>query len=187
MVVDSHVFGIVDHYWHICNMEQWKKIEGYENYQVSTYGNVRSLNFGHIGEVGLLKPQITKTGYYRVELYNKNGSRRFLVHRLVAQAFIPNPENLPHINHKDGCRTNNVVTNLEWCDPAYNNSYGDRVNRIVNTRSMRIIQLTLDGKYVGEYIGQGDASRKTGIPQPLISRVIRGKMTQTNGYRFIKK
>lgn len=94
-------------------MEQWKKIVGYENYEVSNIGRVRNSKTMYI-----LKPQ-KKEGYNRIGLYNK----KFLVHRLVAQAFIPNHENKPCVNHINGVRDDNIVENLEWCTISENNKH----------------------------------------------------------------
>ena len=116
--------------------EIWKEIEGYEGlYEVSNLGRVRSLDreqfqignggsyFKRIYKGRILKFKIDYHGYYRVHL-SVNGERKhYLVHRLVAEAFIPNPNNLPCVNHKDEDKTNNSVDNLEWCDVAYNNAY----------------------------------------------------------------
>ena len=102
-------------------MEIWKDIEGYEGlYEVSNLGNVKSLN-KRKGRI--LKPIKDHFGYLRVNLYNSE-YKIHKVHRLVAEAFIPNPNNYPIINHKDEDKTNNRVENLEWCDHKYNNNYG---------------------------------------------------------------
>ena len=98
--------------------EIWKDIKGYENkYQVSNQGNVRSLNYNHTEKPRNLKLKINKYGFAEVKLSKNNKTKDFMVARLVAEAFIPNPENKPQIMHisKDG--TNNNVTNLKW---AYN-------------------------------------------------------------------
>lgn len=104
--------------------ELWKQIQGYEGlYAVSTYGNVMSLRSKKI-----LKP-LNSHGYDRVVLSFKGKIERCLVHRLVAQAFIPNPDGLPQINHKDENKKNNFVDNLEWCTPLYNTRYGTGIER----------------------------------------------------------
>lgn len=110
--------------------EIWKPIKGFEgSYEVSNYGNVRSLDRmvkclnGYEHRNGkMLKPHKNKKGYMSVSL-GKNNQK--LVHRLVAEAFVPNPDNLPIINHIDENPSNNFSSNLEWCDYSYNNSYGD--------------------------------------------------------------
>lgn len=117
--------------------EIFKDIEGYEGlYQVSNLGRVKSLerkvNKGHgertISEK-ILKQMINLYGYKFVHLSTKNCVKPFLVHRLVAQAFIPNQNNLPQVNHKDENPNNNHVDNLEWCDCKYNINYGTRTKR----------------------------------------------------------
>ena len=121
-------------------MEEWKDIEGYEGlYQVSTLGRVRSL-YGHGGvSVRILKPYIRKTGYLDVGLF-KNGAYSYkLIHRLVAQAFVPNPENKPVVNHKDEDKTNNQVENLEWCTAEYNNNYGTRNQRAIKSKMKKVM------------------------------------------------
>lgn len=111
-------------------MEEWKNIIGYEGlYEVSDKGNVRNVRRNT-----LLKLSKTKYGYIQVYLY-KNGIRTGLkVHRLVAQAFIENPDNLPEVNHRDEDKLNNSVDNLEWCSHKYNVNYGHRTENAINTR-----------------------------------------------------
>ena len=110
-------------------IEEWRSVIGYEGlYEVSNTGQVRSLDryvktcYGsyrlHKGKV--LSPSIRPDGYLVVSLQY----RMFRVHRLVAEAFLPNPDNLPQVNHKDEVKSNNCVDNLEWCDSKYNNNYG---------------------------------------------------------------
>lgn len=111
--------------------EVWRDIPGYEGlYQVSNIGNIRSLNYMKTGKVKRLKPSIDKRGYKRVSFSHKGKCKCYLVHRLVAQAFIPNPNNLPHVNHKDENPSNNCVWNLEWCTREYNMNYGTINERI---------------------------------------------------------
>lgn len=120
-------------------MEEWRTIPGYEGlYEVSNTGRVRSLdrydsrNCFRKGKV--LSPVKSNIGYLLVSLCCNGKYKGFTVHRLVAQAFIPNPDNLPEINHKDEDKTNNSVENLEWCDRKYNNNYGSRKDKVRDTK-----------------------------------------------------
>lgn len=122
-------------------MEIWKDIKGYEGlYQISNYGNVKSLerviedNKGsYIKKEKILTPTINNRGYYHIGLRNNSKTKYYYVHRLVAEAFIPNPNNYPIINHKDEDKTNNKVDNLEWCTPKYNANYGTAIQRRITT------------------------------------------------------
>lgn len=112
--------------------ETFLSVPGYEGlYEVSNLGNVKSLRRGK-----LMKPGKSH-GYLRVSLRKDNKTQYFSVHRLVAIVFIPNPENLPYINHKDESRDNNCVENLEWCTAQYNNTYGTSIKRRVEKRTGR--------------------------------------------------
>lgn len=108
-------------------IEIWKDIPGYEGkYQVSNTGEIRSLKFG---KIKILKQYTDKCGYNVLTL-SENGKRKnHFVHRLVAMTFIPNPNNLPQVNHKDENKANNCVDNLEWCSRKYNMNYGTRNER----------------------------------------------------------
>lgn len=125
--------------------ELWRDIEGYEGrYQVSNLGRIRSLDHyskEHVSKYGkryrhlfrgrMLTFSSDADGYLDVYLTDQNGHMStFRVHRIVATAFIPNPDNLPCVNHKDECKSNNVVDNLEWCTNDYNINYGTRNARI---------------------------------------------------------
>ncbi len=120
-------------------MEEWKSIPGYEGlYEVSSYGRVKSLErcdrFNHKIVSKLLKPGKDKNGYFMVCLYKNKTHKFYLIHRLVAQSFIPNPDDLPQVNHKDEDKTNNRVDNLEWCTQQYNLNY----NGVLKRRSQRM-------------------------------------------------
>ena len=151
-------------------METWKDILGYENlYQVSDQGNVRSLEHkvkkGRGGIYSLperkLKPAKNKFGYLYITLCKEGIRNRYFVHRLVAQAFIPNPDNLPYINHKDECKTNNRVDNLEYCNAKYNCNYGTHNEKL----SKSLINNPL--------ISQAVVCIETGITYPSIMEVYR--------------
>ena len=110
--------------------EIWKDIINYEGkYEVSNLGRVRSLSYNGTGEIKLLKPGTNKRGYKRVGLCKNGKTKHYYVHRLVAITFIPNPDDLSIVNHKDENPANNNVNNLEWCTSEYNNNYGTRNER----------------------------------------------------------
>lgn len=128
--------------------EMWKDILGYEGlYQVSNLGDVRSLKYAGGNKVKMLK-QATVNGYKRVSLVKNGKGKNYLVHRLVAIAFIPNPDNLPIVNHKNEDKTNNNVNNLEWCTQEYNINYGTRNERA--SESMRGENNPCYGKHYSE-------------------------------------
>ena len=111
-------------------MEEWRAVPGYEGlYEVSNMGNVRNVRRNKL--LRLLK---TNNGYIRVFLCKNGIKTGFQVHRLVSEAFIPNPNNLPQVNHKDEDKTNNNVDNLEWCTAKYNLNYGTARIRSRNTK-----------------------------------------------------
>ena len=118
--------------------EIYKDIKDLEGlYQVSNLGNVKSLNYHRSGKSKLLKPGKDKNGYLFVILSKNGKMKTFRVHRLVAETFIPNPNNLPCVNHKDENPSNNNISNLEWCDYQYNNSYGNHNKKIVEVQVLK--------------------------------------------------
>lgn len=99
--------------------EIWKKIEENKNYEISNMGNVRRIT----GNIHYMRPYMDDSGYLKVTLYDSGQKQNYSIHRLVANAFIENPDNLPQVNHKNHIRTDNRVDNLEWCDSKYNARY----------------------------------------------------------------
>lgn len=161
-------------------MEQWKKIEGFENYSVSTHGRVRN---DKRNTIMVLRP--CNVGYLRIRLCNNGVNKKFLVHRLVAQAFISNPNKLPCVNHIDEDKTNNRIENLEWCTYKYNNNHGTRNNRI-STKLKKItkgrpspnrIRVIVDDV---EYMSICSAHLDAGIP----SRILGAKRTEYKGHKI---
>lgn len=114
--------------------EIWKEIKGYPNYMVSNMGRVKSLNYNHTGREKIMKPSVSKRGYLLICLHKNRKVKYFKVHRLVAQAFISNPNNYPQVNHKDENKQNNCAQNLEWCDAKYNSNYGTRNKRVAEAK-----------------------------------------------------
>ena len=172
--------------------EIYKDIKNYEGlYRVSNLGNVMSLNYNRTGKPKLLKPGKDKHGYLFVILYKDGKKKKFFVHRLVAEAFIPNPDNLPCVNHKDENKTNNSVENLEYCTHEYNINYGTRNERAAkaNTNgkcSKRVLQFTLDGEFVREYPSTHECERN-GFEHSSVIRCCKGKQKTHKGFRFMYK
>lgn len=115
--------------------EQWRPVKGYEGlYEVSNFGRVKSLGNNKSRKEKILKPEKHRNGYFRVDLYKDGKVKHFYVHRLVAEAFIPNPYGFEQINHKNEDKTNNAVSNIEWCSAKYNINYGSHNKRSAASR-----------------------------------------------------
>ena len=163
--------------------EVWCTIKGYESqYQVSDQGRVRSLKFG---KERILKPGITTDGYLIVGLCNNGKHKWYSVHRLVAKTFIPNPDNLPEVNHKDEDKENNSVHNLEWCSSKYNANFGTRTQRQAEKLSKPVLQYSLDGEFVKEWPSTSDVERNLGYFHNNISSCCLGK--RKSAYNYIWK
>lgn len=172
--------------------EVWKDIAGYEGmYQISNLGRVKSLDryvdYGYSSAYRkgrVLKEGKATGGYLQVELWKNKKTIQGLIHRLVAEAFIPNPDNLPQVNHKDENKQNNRVDNLEWCTSKDNINYGTGIKRRVEKISVKIIQCALDGTEIKEYCSINEAARQTGISAGNICLCCKGKREQASGYRW---
>ena len=163
--------------------EIWKDKKDYEgHYQVSNFGRVKSIKFGK--EI-ILKQKI-KDGYYYVGL-SKNGiAKNYFVHRLVAQAFLPNPNNLPCVNHKDEDKLNNNVDNLEYCSYSYNNTYGTRLERVRDKqingkKSKPVLQYDLEGNFIKEWKSTMECCRN-GYNQGHVGACCRGERKTHKGF-----
>lgn len=168
--------------------EVWKDIKGYEGlYQVSNLGRVKSQKridlIGRSKSSRILKAHPNGGKYLDVTLFNQKGRNYFLVHRLVAQAFIPNPENKPQINHIDENRTNNCVSNLEWCTAKYNLNYGNRRKSAIESMKKPIISISPDG-IIKQEVSATDFSKRTGIDVRNVNAVLKGRRNHTHGYHF---
>jgi hypothetical protein len=175
--------------------ETWKDIEGFEGlYQVSNLGRVRSLDHMSVRNLNgkiydcmvrgkVLSPSKDSSGYLHVRLW-RNGNKTTLVHRLVAKAFIPNPDNLETVNHKDENITNNRADNLEYMSVTDNIRYGTGISRRRLTQRKPVEQLTMDGKHIAYFDGIIDASIATGAPRELIGKVCHGRKKSAGGYRW---
>ena len=177
--------------------EEWKEIRDYEGrYMVSNFGNVISCE-RYVKVCGggkrlvkekKLKQSKCSGGYSEVNLWKDNSRKMFLVHRLVAEAFLENKNKLPEVNHKDENKENNRVDNLEWCDAAYNNCYGTRLERVVKSKingknSYPVIQ-KIDNKVIETFPSLREVQRRTGYNKSLISKCCKGIYKQAYGYNW---
>lgn len=157
--------------------ERWRDIEDFEGrYRISDHGRVFSLI-----SKKLLNIYTNGYGYQCVYLYEAGTGhyKNFKIHRLVAAAFIPNPLNLPQVNHKNEDKTYNYYLNLEWCSAAYNNNYGTRTLRAAITRAMPVVCIETGVIYWGA----GEAARQVGIHNH-ISECCNGKRKSCGGYHW---
>jgi len=160
--------------------EIWRAHPDFEKIEVSSFGRVRSVK-GHY-YTGF----IDKDGYIIVG-FRMNGKRvSKKVHRLVAQTFLPNPNNFPQINHLDCNRKNNNVDNLEWCDASYNQQYREKYG-VSNTEALghSVFAINLTALEVSHFSSQNEASRVLGVSQGNINMVIKGSRNQTGGFWFV--
>ena len=158
-----------------------KDIKNYEGlYAVTSCGKV----YSYKNKI-FLKPNPIKNNYLQVTLY-KNGIRKnFLVHRLVAEAYLPNPNNLSEVNHKNENKKDNYLNNLEWCDRINNCNYGSRNQKI----SKAVGQYTKTGEFIAQFNSISEAGRITGININCISRCCRGNFKTAGKYvwKFISE
>ena len=169
--------------------EIWKPIKGYEGlYEVSNLGRIKSLkrlvkkwDGYRIVPEKILTPRANNRGYLRITLCKDGITKTFSPHRLVAEAFLDNPDNLPCVNHKDENPLNNVASNLEWCTYSYNNSYGNRNNRIALSKSKPVLQYTLDGEFVREWASTMECGRN-GFQQSSVAACCRGERNKHKNY-----
>lgn len=186
--------------------EIWKDIEGYEGlYEVSNFGNVRSKDHEttviakhrtyKLPKKGrVLTPTTRRHGYLAVQLYGRGGHetrgmRTYSIHRLVAQAFIPNPNGYTEVNHKDECKTNNHVENLEWISHVDNARYGTAISRRSSKlkngkRSRKIAQYTRDGKLVRVFPSLSEAQRQ-GYVASNIHKCANGHPAYSHAYGYV--
>ena len=153
--------------------EKWAKIKGFENYQISNIGRLKSLYFG---KETIRKSKPTKQGYVRFELCKNGKQFIFLAHRLVAEAFIKNPNQKRCVNHKDENKANNNVLNLEWVTHKENNNFGTRGNRIAKSLFKKVCKIDENGNVIQEFKSVNEASEKNDLSASLISMICNGKI-----------
>ena len=173
-------------------MEEWRDIKGYKGlYQISNTGNVKSLDYNHTGKEGIMKAQDNGDGYLYVNLWKEGKMKSCTIHRLVAIAFLPNPNNLPEVNHISEDKSDNRVENLEWCTRLYNNTYNDRAKKAGKkqrndpNKSKAVVGIHKINGLILEFPSAMEASRQTGIDQGNITRCCKGKLKSAGGYYWM--
>lgn len=172
--------------------EVWKDIEGYEGkYQISNLGRVKALDFKRTKKERIMKPHINTSGYLAINLYKNAKFKTYRIHRLIAQAFISNPENKPCINHIDGNKLNNSIDNLEWCTHRENTIHAIKTGLSSsptvkygtdNPKSKKVKQYDLQGKFLKTWDCISDAGKSLNATH--ISDVCNGKRKSCKGYMW---
>lgn len=180
------------------NKEIWKDVEGYPNYQVSNMGRVKSLNYNHTKKEKILKPHKATNSYLMVQLFNNDTYKFKLIHRLVAETFISNPENKPCVDHINTDKTDNRVENLRWVTHKENSNNPISKNNMAvnatkpmlgikskdNPLSIPILQLSKKGTPIMLWYCGLDILRKIGINNRNVSLCCKGKRKTAGGYRW---
>ncbi len=169
---------------------KWKEIVGYENYyEISSDGYVRAKQRKVKSRYGyrtikskILKPCIDRDGYYKITLCKNNIKKTKTIHRLVAEAFLENPYNLPVINHKDENKLNNNVSNLEWCTVKYNTNYGDGIEKRASKRRVPII--AINNNITLYFSSIREAEIKLNLHHSNIVSCLQNKRKTCGGYIF---
>jgi len=167
---------------------------GYEGlYEINSTGGVKSLPRTIVSGKGysntrltkeiLRKPNISNDRYWSIILHKHGKEKRFLLHRLIAIHFIPNPNNYPEVNHKDENKLNNDLDNLEWCTRKYNTNYGTCPNRMGLSKRKAISQYTMDGEFIKEYEFLNQI-KDYGYEPTNASRVANGLQLHHRGYKW---
>ena len=181
--------------------EIWKDIPEWEGlYMASNAGHIKSVSHWvqtkgramRLTKSVILKPKKTPFGYLTVRLQDKSNSRDkfYMVHRLIADTFIPNTDNLPFINHKDEDKTNNIVGNLEWCTAKYNVNYGTCLERRAETQKTthpnmkKVRQMSSDGVILREYLSVSEAARAVNVDKSRLSRCCRNSTFLCRGFKW---
>jgi len=165
--------------------EVWKDIPNFEGrYMVSNLGRIKSMKYRHHNKEEILK-QESNQNYKRVCLYTKDGKRHhFGVHRLVAMAFLPNPNNYNEINHKDENPSNNCIDNLEWCEHTYNINYGTRTQKARLGIIKPIEQYDKNNNFIKKYNSITEIEKEFNFNRSNIIACAKGRISTAYGFKW---
>ncbi|ALM64160.1 HNH endonuclease [Lactococcus phage 936 group phage Phi4.2] len=163
-------------------VETFVKIEGFNNYEVSNLGKIRNTKSGRIR-----KPFLQPNGYLGFCLCENNKPKFLYLHRILATAFIDNPEEKPQVNHIDENKLNNDLSNLEWCSARENLTHGTRTKRAAEKHCKKVVQLDLDDNVLNVFKSMTQAERETGVSQGSISRCCDGERKSAGGFKWRKE
>ena len=156
---------------------EWRTVKEYDHYEVNQYGDIR-----HKKRQYILKPRQNKGGYLYVNFKINGRNTNFAVHRIVANAFIPNPKGYTEVNHKDYDRTNNCVSNLEWVTSSENKQHAYKLQDNKNSRGKQVEQYTKDGKYIKTYESLSMAAKDFNCSVCAISNCCLGRSKSSQGF-----
>lgn len=166
-------------------MEEWKPIKGYEGlYEVSNLGRVKSLGKGknRNSKGRILKAHKSSKDYLYARLCKEGKTKSYYVHRLVAIAFVDNPEGYNEVNHKDENKENNCADNLEWCNRQYNMTYNGRAKRVAEKLKKPIFSVDKESGLIMYWESTREAERCTGISNVSICNCLKGKRNSAGGF-----
>lgn len=172
--------------------EEWRDVIGYEGkYQVSCLGRVRSVerliktnrfNITKLVKGRIMKLKLRREGYLEVNLWLEGKYKTHKVHRLVAMAFIANPNNYKEINHKDENKANNHIDNIEWCTSKYNVNYGSRNKRCALSKYKAVVQLNIVGEVIARHVSLTVAGVSVGGNAQGVFLCVKGKINTYKGF-----
>lgn len=167
----------------IINYPYKAEIPGFSRYYATSDGEVYSKNYNHTGKPGIMAGKVTKDGYIELLLRNDSGHKIYIrKHRIIAMAFIPNPNSLPQVNHKNGIKSNCAPYNLEWSTQSDNIQHGYAHN--LYSRKSSIVAVNLETKQTSNFNSIAEAGRTLNIHSQNIWKVLNMKMMSYKGYTF---
>ena len=161
------------------NKEEWRQVVEHQNYEVNQFGEIRHKQRKHI-----LKPRSNNGGYLYVNFKINGKNTNFAVHRIVANAFIPNPNGYTEVNHKDYDKTNNRVENLEWVNSSQNKIHAFLKKENKESRGKAVNQFDKNGNYLASYSSVSEAAEEMGCSIAAISNCCLGRTKTSQGYRW---